>query len=307
MATQDFLRATTLAPDWLESEVRSLYRAIDPKRGAVMRQDIARISAIMFGAARVLNMLTTGQAHPEAPFGVVLPGRKGEDDKVLTLRTLPTDLLHAATDPRAFIAGRVNPLTVRPAMEFLSGRDTQGRKVTPGQEAGDLLSSFVPIPTKAISGKFTGDVSNPEVVSRILGAATYSYRTSAEKLAQELASDKMPSGTVTDQELANHQRNLRLEDALRNGNITAGQIRQQLPRATAQAIIDGATLSPLQSRFRRLPLADKLQVFDLALPRERAELAPELKASRQAYIKSHPPSQRAGDPNWRRLQSIFGN
>jgi hypothetical protein len=192
-------------------------------------------------------------------------------------------------------------------MEFLSGRDTQGRKVTPGQEAGDLLSSFVPIPTKAISGKFTGDVSNPEVVSRILGAATYSYRTSAEKLAQELASDKMPSGTVTDQELANHQRNLRLEDALRNGNITAGQIRQQLPRATAQAIIDGATLSPLQSRFRRLPLADKLQVFDLALPRERAELAPELKASRQAYIKSHPPSQRAGDPNWRRLQSIFGN
>jgi hypothetical protein len=307
VATQDFLRATTLAPDWLESEVRSLYRAVDPKRGAIMRQDIARISAIMFGAARVLNLLTTGQAHPESPFGVVLPGRKGEDDKILTLRTLPTDLLHAVTDPRAFIAGRVNPLTVRPAMEFLSGRDTLGRKVTPGQEAGDFLSSFVPIPSKALAGKFTGDISNPETVAKVLGASTYTYRTSAEKLAQELASDRMPTGPVTDAELGAHQRNIRLEDALRNGTITPGQVRQQLPRAAAQAIIDGASLSPLQSRFRRLPLADKLQVFDLALPREKEEIQSEMKAARQAYIKTHPPSQRASDPNWRRLQSIFGN
>jgi len=307
MATQDFLRATTLAPDWLESEVRSLYRAIDPKRGAIMRQDLARISAIMFGTARVLNMLTTGQAHLEAPFGVVVPGKRGEDDKVFSFRTLPTDLIHAATNPREFIAGRVNPLTVRPALEFLSGRDSQGRKVTPAQEAGDFASNFVPIPAKTISGKFTGDVSNPELVSKVLGASVYSYRTSAEKLAQELASDRMPSGPVTDEQLARHQRNIRLEDALRNGNVTAGQIRHQLGAAEAQSIIDGATLTPLQSRFRRLPLADKLRVFDLALPKEKAELQAQLKAARRSYIQSHPPSKRATDPNWRRLQSVFAN
>jgi hypothetical protein len=307
MATQDFLRATTLAPDWLESEVRSLYRAVDPKRGAIMRQDLARISGLMFGAARVLNMLTTGQPHLEAPFGVVVPGKRGEDDKVFSFRTLPTDLIHAATDPRAFIAGRVNPLTVRPALEFLSGRDTQGRKVTTGQEFGDFASNFVPIPAKTLSGKFTGDVSNPEMVSKILGASVYSYRTSAEKLAQELASDRMPSGPVTDEQLANHQRNIRLEDALRNGNVTPGQIRQQLPRMAAQSIIDGATLTPLQSRFRRLPLADKLKVYDLALPSEKQELTGQLKAARQSYIKTHPPSQRAVDPNWRKLQGVFAN
>jgi len=91
---------------------------------------------------RAYNLLTTGQAHPEAPFGVVMPGKKGEDDKVFTLRTLPTDLLHAATSPREFIAGRVNPLTVRPALEFLTHRDTQGRKVTNFQETRDFASSF---------------------------------------------------------------------------------------------------------------------------------------------------------------------
>jgi hypothetical protein len=306
MATQDFLRATTLAPDWLESEVRSLYRSLDPKRGAVMRQDIARISAIMFGAARVLNMLTTGQPHPEAPFGVVIPGKKGEDDKVFTMRTLPTDLVHAATSPREFIAGRVNPLTVRPAIEFLTSRDTQGRKVTPFQEARDFASSFVPIPTKALAGKYTGDVSNPELVSKVLGASVYTYRSSAEKLAQELASDRMPSGQVTDEQLAKHQRNIRLEDSLRNGNITAGQLRQQLGRAEAQSVIDGSSLTPLQARFKRLPLREKLQVYDLALPREKAELQAELKAARRAYVTSHKPSQRAEDPTWRKLQTVFG-
>jgi hypothetical protein len=306
MATQDFLRATTLAPDWLESEVRSLYRAVDPKRGAIMRQDLARISGLMFGAARVLNMLTTGQAHPEAPFGVVIPGKKGEDDKVFTLRTLPTDLLHAATSPREFIAGRVNPLTVRPGIEFLSGRDSQGRKVTIGQEARDFASNFVPIPAKSIAGKYTGDVSNPELVSKVLGASVYSYKTSAEKLAQELASDRMPSGPVTDDQLAAHQRNIRLEDALRNGNITPGQVRQQLPHATAQSIIDSATLTPLQARVRRLPIADALKVWDMALPREKEELVKEMRVKRQSYLKTHHAAERAADPNWKRIQAVFG-
>jgi hypothetical protein len=307
MATQDFLRATTLAPDWMESEVRSLYRALDPKRGAVMRQDLARISALMFGAARVLNMLTTGQAHPEAPFGVVIPGRKSEDDKVFTLRTLPTDLLHAATSPREFIAGRVNPLTVRPGIEFLTGRDSQGRKVTAGQETRDFASNFVPIPAKSITGKFTGDVSNPELVSKVLGASVYSYKTSAEKLAQELASDRMPSGPVTDEQLAAHQRNIRLEDGLRNGNITAAQIRQQLPRATAQALIDGANLTPLQARVKRLPLQDALKVWDIALPKEREEIVGQMRAKRASYLKTHHAAQLADDQNWARIQAVFGN
>src|SRR5579883_788033 len=306
MATQDFLRATTLAPDWLESEIRSLARTLDPKRGAIMRQDIARISALMFGAARVLNMLTTGQPHPEAPFGVVLPGKKGEPDKVFTLRTLPTDMLHALTNPREFIAGRVNPLTVRPAMEFLSGRDTQGRKITLGREAQDFAGNFVPIPATTIAGRFVGDVSNPETVAKTLGASVYSYRTSAEKLAMELASDRMPTGPVSDEQIAKHQRNIRLEDSLRNGNLTPAQVRAQLPRSEAQSIIDNANLTPLQARFKRLPLREKLQVWDMALPSEKESLQNELARARQAYTRSRKPSQRAADPNWHRLTEIFG-
>lgn len=308
LASQDAARMALLAPDWLESEVRSLHRAIDPKRGAIMRQDLARISLFTFAAARVLNLLTTGQAHPEAPFGVVLPGQKGEDDKVFSFRTLPVDLVHAMSDPRQFIAGRVNPLTVRPTIEGITGRDYFGRKVTPGQEVRDFASNIVPIATQIPAKKMLNiqDVSNPEMVARMAGMSVNRYRTEAEKLAQEKASDRMPSGLVTDQELANHQRNIRLEDMLRNGNVTPAQLRQQLPRTTAQGIIDGANLTPLQSRFKRLPLPDALEVWDMALPREKEELIGEMRAKRTAYLKSHHAQERAADPAWRKLQAVFG-
>jgi hypothetical protein len=32
------------------------------------------------------------------------PGQNGEDDKVYSMRTLPTDLIHAVSDPRGFDA-----------------------------------------------------------------------------------------------------------------------------------------------------------------------------------------------------------
>lgn len=308
LASQDAMRMGLLAPDWLESEVRLLHRAVDPKRGAIMRQDLARISLYTFAAARVLNLLTTGNAHPEAPFGVVLPGQKGQDDKVFSFRTLPVDMMHAMSDPRQFLAGRVNPLTVRPGIEGITGRDYFGRKVTPGQEFRDAVTGVVPIATQIPAKRLLNiqDVSNPEMVARMAGMSVNRYRTEAEKLAQEKASDRMPSGPVTDQELAAHQRNIRLEDMLRNGNVTPAQLRQQLPRTVAQNIIDGANLTPLQARFKRLPLADALEVWNMALPREKEELIGEMRKKRGAYLKSHHAQERAADPSWHKLQAVFG-
>ena len=61
------------------------------------------------------------------------------------------------------------------------------------------------------------------------------------------------------------------------------------------------------SSAKRLPLADKLKVYDLALPSEKQALLSELKAGRKAYISSHRPSQRVSDPTWAKLQAVFGN
>ena len=78
------------------------------------------------------------------------------------------------------------------------------------------------------------------------------------------------------------------------------------PRTTAQDVIDNATLTPLQARFKRLPLSDALEVWDMALPREKDELIKELRKKRQAYVKTHHAAERAQDPKWAKLQRIFG-
>ena len=57
----------------------------------------------------MLNLLTTGQAHNEVPFGVAVKDQDGRE-KVYSFRSMPTDLLHMAQDPVDFLRGRVSPL-----------------------------------------------------------------------------------------------------------------------------------------------------------------------------------------------------
>jgi hypothetical protein len=53
---QDAARLALLAPDWLESEVRFMARALNPgAEGSIARQDLTRIGLYTFAAARVLT------------------------------------------------------------------------------------------------------------------------------------------------------------------------------------------------------------------------------------------------------------
>lgn len=310
---QDLMRATALAPDWLLSEIRSLARlggAMGKPAGQVARADMTKFVAGAYITARVLNLLATGKTHPEAPFGVVKPGKNGQDDTVYSLRTLPGDLAHAISSPREFVAGRVNPMVIRPAMEFISGRDEKGRKVTPGTQVGDFLKNVVPIGAQATLKSALGqatDLSNSDQVLKAMGASVYKYRTEAENLAMQKASDHMPSGPVSPINLANHMRNLRLEDGLRTGAISRGQVYRDLPKREAEEIIKMSKMTPLQARFERLPLADAVDVWELATSSEKDLLHKQLWKKRVNYLKEHNPRERATDPTWAKAQKTFDN
>jgi hypothetical protein len=308
---QDAMRSIMLAPDWLTSEARSLYRVaggMGKPAAAIARQDMARIAAGVYMTARVINMLSSGHPHLEAPFGLVVPGQNGQDDKVYSLRTLPTDLIHAMTDPRGFIEGRVNPLTVRTAIEGVTGRNELGQKVTPGQEVADTLRNFIPIGGQALlQGSTPGGLTNVDQLIKAGGASVYRYRTEAENLAQKKASDHMPSGPVDDKELAHHQRNLKIEDQVRNGQISKGDVRRLLPQREANQILQNSAMTPLQARFNRLPLNDALDVWNLATPSEKDSLHKLLWNKRLSYIQSHSSTQRSEDPVWRKMQTVYGD
>ncbi len=305
---QDFMRMFALAPDWLVSEIRMLGRAagmFDKETGAITRKKMVLTMAGLWGFARVANMLASGNMHNEAPFGVVSKNDKGEE-KVYSVRTLPTDLLHVMTDPRGFLANRINPLTVRPTMEFLSGRDALGRRAPMETQASDLVRNIVPIAGQSFL-KPAPDATNVDQILKASGLSVLKYRTEAEKLAQQLSSDRMPSGPVSERNLAAHQTDVRLETALQNGEISRGQVLQQVGKRRADEIFKRQHMTPLQARFDRLPLADKIDVWDVARPAEKDQLTAQLWRARVAYIKEHPPSVRANDPTWRKLQSIHAD
>ena len=227
-AQQDFMRMTLLAPDWLISELKMLKRVTggaDPETVAISRRQMAIQVASIWAVARVLNMLSTGEMHNEAPFGVAHKDKDGKE-VVYSVRTLPTDIIHAVSDPEGFLRGRVNPLTVRPTIEFLSGRDELGRRASGLTQVKHLFKNVAPIVGQ---GVFGGNSLNPlEQVAKGVGGNVARYRTEAEKLADQYASDRMPSGPVEPENLAAHQKELNLEDAVRQGSISPGQLKHHV-------------------------------------------------------------------------------
>lgn len=308
-AQQDFYKMVALAPDWLLSEIRMLGRSagmMDKESGAYVRKQMAKQTAAIWLAARVLNGLASGgkNFHNEAPFGVVRKNDKGEET-VYSVRTLPTDLLHVMSDPEGFLRNRVNPLTIRPLVEGLTGRDQMGRRADIGTQISDEFRNVVPI---AAQGLFrTSDLDPVNQAFKGVGGNVYKYRTEAEKLAQQYASDRMPSGPVNPENLKAHQEDIRLEDAFRRGEISKGQISQRVSKRRADEIIRRAPMTPLQARFDRLPLSEAINVWDAATKAEKDQLASMLWKKRAGYLKQHSAAERAEDPTWRKLQSVYAD
>lgn len=304
---QDFMRMFALAPDWLTSEIRMGMRAfgmMDKETGALSRRMMATQMAFIWGAARVMNMIASGQMHNEAPFGVVRKNDKGEE-VVYSVRTLPTDIVHALSDPRGFIAGRVNPLTVRPTVEFIAGRDAMGRRAPMDVQAHDLIRNIVPIVGQnLIKGN---DVSTLDQIYKGTGGNVYRYRTEAEKMAEQYASDRMPSGPVDPENLQAHQREIRLEDAYRKGQIGKGELKQNLAPRRVDEVVRRSHMTPLQARFDRLPISEAINVWNSSTSQEKDTLHDVLWKKKREWLKLHKPAERSSEPVWRKIQNTWAD
>jgi|GEM_PF-2626645 len=284
-ATQNWFKLMGLAPDWLESEVRAISRPFGSE-GKVARADMLKATTALWATARVLNYLISGKSHLEAPFGVAVTGDDGKE-KVYSIRTLPTDMLHAVSDPYGFIHGRFSPIA-KTASQFISGRDELGRKLQQSGIAADLFRAVSPIPVQTLAQTMTGvspDVSGADQVAKAAGLTVMPYRSEALKLAMQLASDRMPSGPVDADSLRHHQTVIRLEDDLRAGKITpnglahlarSGAIKREDSRTIIQNVRRSQGMTPdeaaLFHRASRLPIGELWRVFSAASPSERKVL-----------------------------------
>lgn len=324
LTTQDAFRIVALAPDWLESEMRFMARAFGHE-GRVARADVAKMTVGLWAVARVLNLLNTGKAHYEAPFGVASVGQDGKE-KVFSLRTMPTDMLHALSDPAGFLKYRASPLA-KAATEVYTGRDDFGHHLPPQQIFGDVVGNLAPIPVQTIAKNVQGigpEMSNPDQIYKASGGTVHPYETEAQKKAAEVAFDHSEQGAVPADQLRIHRAKIDLEDKLRSGQIKPEDLSTMVdsPEATishkeAREIFNNVRatvglpepIAKMYTRASRAPMKDFLDIYEAGTPPEKAALQKLLVKKQQAYYKKvmteMTPQQRQADPTYQKLRQMF--
>ena len=327
--TQDWARLVTLAPDWLEAEMRSGANLFNKDEGGLGRAQVIKMSLAMWGIARVLNLVTTGSPHIETPFGLAVKNKEGKET-VFSIRTLPQDLLHAASDPVQFVTGRLSP-TARMGEELISQRDSYGRKLQPQDLWADVFRNMMPIPGQAIGQAVSGtgpEVGNVGQAWKAVGGTAQTYSTPAQKLAATLAASHSEDGYVDPSQQARHRQILRLEDQARAGEISWPDLMKltyntdDLRESELKKIETNlkathdlpADVASLYMRASRLPAKEFLDLWDVSNPSEKAALVPLMKQTQKRYLstRSNPksnnyetPQDRAKDPVFQRMLNMI--
>ncbi len=212
---QDLLRLGLLAPDFLESRAKFVGQALKPG-GQKQAEALIRGAAELYVGARILNKILDDDYHWDRPFSVVVKGRE------FSLRSVPGDIYHLVSDPQGFAYSRVNPFTVKPAYEAMTGRNQYGQKRTELEQAKDFVHAAEPIPVQTFSKK---DNSLIDALFQSVGLSDYQYKTDAEKAAIGYTSDNMPAKKPTEfqraakprswqPQLVNQVRGMNIEQAI---------------------------------------------------------------------------------------------
>jgi hypothetical protein len=323
--TMDAARIMALAPDWLESEMRFM-GSMFGEQGKITRRDTAKMAVGLWTVARVLNALVNnGNTHNEAPFGVAVKGDDGRE-KVYSIRTMPGDLLHAASDPEGFLRGRVSPI-VRTGIQTYTGRDEFGRKLPEHGLWVNALRNIAPIGFQAGVKKLTGEdpgISAGDAWLKAGGGTVFPYRTEAQKLAAQIASSHAESGPVDKDKLRRHQVVLQIEDSVRSGQqplsmimdmVHNGSLHRDEAKTIEKNVKDtagmDADLARLYTHASRAPMKDMLDIFDSATNQEKSTLARLFLRKKAAYMKKAykdmSPAERSQDEVYMRLRKMFPN
>lgn len=159
---QDFLRLTTLAPDFLEARSRFVGQALKPY-GREQQVALGLMGATLYVTGRILNQYLDDNPHWDKPFAVYHDGRE------YRLRTVLGDVQHLVTDPRRFFYNRMSALS-RITTELATGKDDRGMNRSFWDQAKDAASWFMPIALEKRS-----DTTRPQALVGSLGVSSRPY------------------------------------------------------------------------------------------------------------------------------------
>ena len=268
---KSLLRLATFAPDFLESRMRFVGQSIS-RYGGEQRAALIRGALAMYVAARVGNaLINNGDAKwdPEHALSLVVNG------KAYSLRTVQGDLEHAVTDPRGFIYNRLNPLTTRPIVEYLAGRDQFGRQKTALSQAKDLAKSVLPFGAQKFITTPDEGLMNSLLTSAGINARN--DRTPIEEMVHKLYLKNIPDRPYDEEKQAETRKmrgqqsrlviefkGLGLKDAMK----VYGKLQEETAHGKVwpHAVLELAELRPEMERKRALlewmPEAERQDIAD---------------------------------------------
>jgi hypothetical protein len=269
---QDTFRLLGLAPDFLEARGRFLGQALRPE-GTEQRVALARLTAVLYGTARVLNMaVNNGNPRLDKPFAVTSNG------KDYFLRSIPGDIAHLISDPRSFIYTRLNPTTTKPLIESLFGRDEFGRKRTMSQQFVDTLKGWTPIAVQKWV-KNPSDYSPIDGFLQAVGLSSVKSFSAGAKAARDYVADSPKSTDPGSLEKSQETRDLQQQYAA--GKLSAQQLAQKIQDGELTQKQAKKIASPVKDSivtdFSRLPIEKALEFWPNYAPEEQQRLLPTLR------------------------------
>lgn len=308
--TVDTLRMIALAPDFTGSQLDSTLSMFKPG-GSIVAQSFGRMAMYNILVAQTLNLLIHGQVRPDHPFSVV----DSDGKRSWGMRTMPEDTWRALTQPQSFFRNRMNPVA-KTAYETLYGRDDQGKRLSDEQLVGDAIRNVMPLSLQSVGsaavkhfapqmyGKFkTGTAEDQfyDSLARGVGMSPSVNRTPAETMASQRLNDRLPAGVADPSAVARHHKMLDLEDQMRAGKSV--DLRGLTPSQMRQVMTSGRE-DLLVSKFGRLNMSDKLDVWRAATAEEKKKLLPGLMKERNSVLKKLSPIERENDETFQRMKAV---
>lgn len=173
---QHIMQLGALAPDFLEARARFAGQSIKGATGLkVGREQVTALATLAIAQATTAYIgaqLTGGEWDRKHPFEFHAGNRR------YAMRSVPEDIASLIDNLRKFAYSRISPIIGKGTLQYLSGVDYRGQKVTAGDTTKELLQQPIPISVRGFLG--VGKSSGLAAWEQLAGAvglriSRYSY------------------------------------------------------------------------------------------------------------------------------------
>ena len=284
---QDALRLILLSPDFTESRARFVGQAAKPygrEQLVALSIGAGLLVVLAYSAYKLISAAMPGEKVSwdwHNPFSV----RVGKYE--FDTRSIQGDIMGLFKDWGQFMEARLNPATVKPALEAIRGRDSRGMPRTFKEQVKDYFFGLVPI---SFQGLTAPERHLWESALGAFGIRARKFYSPAGRLALQYHMENIaskPRRHETEETLSDRQAVSKLFQSLNDGvkpteeEIHKLEVEGRISLYTAHRLRDAQPgEDPFLNLFSSLGIEDKLDVWDKANSEERIELFKELRMTR---------------------------